>query len=228
MLTNLILDGDDTLWENNSLFERAIEQFIDYLAHPTLSREQVREQLDAIERVNVRKYGYGVDGFELSLIECLEALCHSGPPTAEDRAAVKAACEPIRSHDIELLDGVPETLGELSGRNRLFLLTKGDFTEQTAKVDASGLAKYFEDVSVVDEKDPQAYRAFVERRSLTPDNTWMIGNSPRSDIRPALTAGLGAVLVPHPMTWSLELEQVTYEHPRFHRVTPFAALRGTF
>jgi putative hydrolase of the HAD superfamily len=36
----------------------------------------------------------------------------------------------------------------------------------------------------------------------------MIGNSPRSDINPALAAGLNAVFVPHPQTWELELEDV--------------------
>lgn len=228
MPTNLIFDGDDTLWENNVLFERAIEEFIDHLAHPTMSRDQVRERLDAIERVTVKEHGYGVEGFELSLVECLESLRGDRAPTDEDREAIRTACAPIRSHDIELLDGVVDTLCELSGRHRLFLLTKGDFAEQTAKVEASGLAEHFADIGIVREKDPAAYQSFVRARSLTPEDTWMIGNSPRSDIHPALAAGLGAVLVPHPMTWSLEIDQTPDGHGRFREVAPFAALTKHF
>jgi putative hydrolase of the HAD superfamily len=36
----------------------------------------------------------------------------------------------------------------------------------------------------------------------------MIGNSPRSDINPAIRAGLRAVLIRHPQTWELEDEDL--------------------
>lgn len=49
---NLIFDADDTLWECNVLFEQAIEEFIDYVAHPELSRARIRAELTEIERAN--------------------------------------------------------------------------------------------------------------------------------------------------------------------------------
>ena len=52
------------------------------------------------------------------------------------------------------------------------------------------------------------YRELAERHDCDPANTWMIGNSPRSDINPALAAGLGAVFIPHDFTWVLEHEVV--------------------
>ena len=36
----------------------------------------------------------------------------------------------------------------------------------------------------------------------------MVGNSPRSDINPALDVSLGAVYIPHENTWTLEHEDV--------------------
>ena len=226
MRRNLIFDGDDTLWENNVLFERAVEQFIDHLAHPTLSREQVRAALDEIETVNVVEHGYGVNVFERSLGECLTRL--RGEPTEHDRLVLRTACAPIREQRVEIIDGVRETLTALSQRHRLFLLTKGDMTEQTGKIEASGLAGFFADIAVVREKATPVYREFVTDRGLAAEQTWMIGNSPKSDIWPALEAGLGAVLVPHPMTWSLETRELPDGHDNFHTVSPFAGLREHF
>lgn len=33
----LIFDADDTLWENNIYFERAFDEFVDFLDHSTLT-----------------------------------------------------------------------------------------------------------------------------------------------------------------------------------------------
>ncbi|MHA6800586.1 HAD family hydrolase [Bounagaea algeriensis] len=225
MQQNLLFDADDTLWENNLLFERAIDLILDHVAGPDLPRTQVRAQLDEIEAVNSRRHGYGVDVFERSLGECLAVFRE---PDSADRQLVTTACAPIRQRRVELLDGVRETLHELHQRHRLFLITKGDRIEQSGKVDVSGLAGYFSEVVIVPEKDTAVYADFVEERGLDAERTWMIGNSPRSDVWPALKAGLGAVLVPHPMTWSLEAEEIPEEHAKFRSVEAFALLREHF
>lgn len=224
---NLIFDADDTLWENNVLFERAIDAFIAHVDHPTLPPEEVRAVLNDIERANSAVYGYGAAVFERSLTDCLAKL-HGTPLDDADRSAVHVLSTPVREHAIELIGGVAETLAALAPRHRLFLLTKGPRAAQQAKVDASGLAGMFHDVEIVPEKDASVYRAFAAERALDPARTWMIGNSPRSDVLPALEAGLGAVFVPHPMTWSLEHADVPDAHDRFHEVAAISALVGLF
>lgn len=228
MRQNLIFDADDTLWENNVLFERAQEAFVEHLAHPRLTPDEVRAHLEEVERVNTKVHGYGVDGFERSLLECLTRLRDGHGPSEADRVAVRRMCAPIREHDIELIDGVGETLRELAQRHALYLLTKGDHAEQTAKIEASGLAGWFSGVRVVAEKETPVYSAFATEHALDPETTWMIGNSPRSDVWPALGAGLGAVHVPHPLTWSLEARELPAEHDRFLTVSPIAGLREHF
>lgn len=225
---NLIFDADDTLWENNVLFERAIEIFIDHVDHPELSHVQVRERLDEIEKINTHRHGYGVDSFQRSLAECLDALRPEAPVSSRDQALLETICAPIRAQAVELIDGVRETLNLLFGRHRLFLLTKGNIAEQSRKIIESGLAEVFHDAAIVPEKDPGTYKIFAEQRNLNPDETWMIGNSPRSDIWPALEAGWNAVHVPHPMTWSLEVRELPEEHDRLRTVTPFSALKHHF
>ena len=105
---------------------------------------------------------------------------------------------------------------------------KGDPHEQQLKIDRSGLASHFVHAAIVKEKNQAAYRELSRERGLAPQRTWMIGNSPKSDINPALAAGLNAVYIPHPHTWSLEKEDVPALHPRLLRVESIAQLAGHF
>ena len=200
---NLIFDGDDTLWENNVYFERAIDDFVAYLDHSTLSPGEVRAALDEIERANVQVHGYGAAMFGRSLRECYERL-HQRHLDETELAAVMGFAERILSQPMELIAGVEETLTALATRHDLTLLTKGRAEEQRLKIERSGLTGLFAHAIVVPEKDAAVYRTVVADLGARPETTWMIGNSPRSDINPALVAGLNAVFIPHDQTWRLE------------------------
>ena len=203
----LLIDADDTLWENNIYFERAIAAFISYLDHRVHSREEVREHLNSCERATIAEHGYGLQSFRRSLIDCFEQLSVE-PITAEKHERIVSFTNAIASHEIELLAGVEKTLAELVAHHRLILVTKGNPEEQHGKVDRSGLRDLFAAVEVPHEKTASMYQEVVRRHDCDPENTWMIGNSPRSDINPALAAGLGAVFIPHDFTWVLEHEVV--------------------
>jgi putative hydrolase of the HAD superfamily len=203
----LLIDADDTLWENNIYFERAITSFISYLDHRVHTSEEVREHLNICERATIAKYGYGLQSFRRSLVDCFEQLS-DGPITPEKHARIVSFTEAIADHQIELLADVEETLRELGRHHRLILVTKGNQEEQNGKVERSGLRELFTAVEVPHEKTAMMYRELAARHDCDVTNTWMIGNSPRSDINPALAAGLGAVFIPHDFTWVLEHEVV--------------------
>ena len=223
----LLIDGDDTLWENNVYFEQAIEAFIDFLAHSSMSRDQVRAALDEVERMNVRVHGYGSASFTKNLRETYERLTERdlGP---QDIEHVMQLGERIASQPVTLLPEVAETVNYLAGRHELMLLTKGHPEEQRLKIERSGLEALFTATAVVHEKDEDTYRAIVRERHLDPVRTWMIGNSPRSDINPALAAGLNAVFVPHQHTWRLEKEEVVPADGRLLNLENFGELRLHF
>lgn len=61
---------------------------------------------------------------------------------------------------------------------------------------------------IVQEKNAATYRALAAEFALVPSATWMVGNSPRSDINPARAAGWRAVFIPNPHTWALEHDHV--------------------
>jgi len=203
----LLIDADDTLWENNIYFERAIAEFISFLNHHEFTPEQVREVLNDVERDCIITHGYGLHSFAHALVQTFERLSVE-PLTPALHETIHGFAHVIAEHPVEVLPGVPETLAYLAGRHHLILMTKGNFTEQTGKVERSGLKHYFAAVEVVPEKDPPVYRATAEKYGLASELTWMVGNSPKSDVNPALAAGLNAVFVPHGFTWILEHEEV--------------------
>lgn len=210
--TTLLFDADDTLWENNIYFEQAIAAFVSYLDHRIHTRQEVREHLNHCERATIAKFGYGLTSFRRSLVSCFELLTDT-PVTPERHARIVSFTESIASQEIELLPAVEPTLHELAGRYRLLLVTKGDREEQTDKLERSGLRSLFAAVEVPAEKDESMYRELLARHSLQPTETWMIGNSPRSDVNPALAAGLNAVFIPHDFTWVLEHETLNPPSP---------------
>jgi putative hydrolase of the HAD superfamily len=203
----LLIDADDTLWENNIYFERAIGRFISFLNHREYTPEQVREVLNDVERDSIVKHGYGLRSFALSLFETFEKLSLE-PITAELHQRIHRFAHEIASHPVEILAGVPETLAYLADRHHVILMTKGNEVEQAGKVERSGLKEYFAAVEIVPEKEEKTYRSAIEKYGLESDRTWMIGNSPKSDINPALAAGLHAVFVPHGNTWILEHDEL--------------------
>jgi len=221
---HLLIDADDTLWENNIYFEQAIHAFIEFLNHSSLSSAEVRVVLDEIERF----MGYGSANFTNSLVETYRRLTEKDIRD-EDVRHVRQLGEQLRSRPLQLLDGVKETLDYLYTRHDLVMLTKGDREEQELKVERSGIKHFFKRVVVVHEKDASIYRQVLNQLQFDPKDTWMIGNSPRSDINPALAVGLNAVYIPHPHTWHLEHEEVSAPgEGQFLTLSRFADLRTYF
>jgi putative hydrolase of the HAD superfamily len=225
----LLIDADDTLWENNIYFERAIAAFISFLDHKEHSAAEVRQALNACERTTILAHGYGLSSFTRSLVDCFERLSPEAV-TEEKRERVRGFARTIAEQEIELLPGVDETLAELAGRHRLILMTKGNRAEQADKLARSGLAHHFAAVEIVAEKDPTAYSQVIARHELKPHTSWMIGNSPKSDINPALAAGLHAVFLFHKDTWVLEHASLDAAPEGQHLIEldGFAKLRDIF
>jgi putative hydrolase of the HAD superfamily len=225
----LLIDADDTLWENNVYFERAIAAFIGYLNHDTCTPEEVRQTLNGVERETILAHGYGLTSFSRSLVSCYERLSPD-QVTEENRERIRGFARTISDQEIELLPNVSETLADLATRHHLILMTKGNRAEQADKLGRSGLAPFFSGVEIVAEKDPATYAQVIARHELTPHTSWMIGNSPKSDINPALAAGLHAVHLFHKDTWVLEHAELAAPGPgqRLLELESFAKLADFF
>jgi putative hydrolase of the HAD superfamily len=207
-------DADDTLWHNETIFERVHERYRALLAryHDAAT---VDRTLLATEKRNLDLYGYGVKGFTLSAIETAIELT-AGRISAEEIRLLIANGQEMLAHPVELLDGVPATLAELAGDYRLLLITKGDLRDQQRKLAKSGLAAHFHHVEIVSEKDPATYAQILRRHAVAPEHFLMVGNSLKSDILPVLELGGAGAHVPYHLTWALEhSEAPPSTHGRF-------------
>lgn len=224
---HLLIDADDTLWENNIYFEAAFDEFVRFLDHSSLDPVQIRAVLDAIESANIKTHGYGAANFARNLVQCYQRLAER-EIRPRDLETVMSFAARILERPVELIEGVAGTLEYLAGRHELTLFTKGHPEEQKLKIDRSGLGVYFSHTAIVKEKDAEAYADLARARALDPGSTWMVGNSPKSDINPALAAGLNAVYIPHPRTWGLEKEQIQPVNGRLLILKNFSGLRQHF
>ncbi|MBN1815089.1 MAG: HAD hydrolase-like protein [Anaerolineae bacterium] len=210
MKPTLIIDADDTLWETEIYYEQCIADFGELMSGMGFDREEAERTVDEVERERVPLVGYGPHEFSRNLGLAYERLCQRyGRSVREDvSSAVWEMGQVVLAPPTVLLRGVAEALPWLSQRFRLILLTKGDQEVQEGKLERSGLDHHFAGVHVVQEKDVEVLRGLMADYGLQPEMTWMVGNSPRSDINPALEVGIGAIHIPHSNTWSFEQQEI--------------------
>jgi putative hydrolase of the HAD superfamily len=212
-------DGDDTLWESESVFAITHDRFRALLADHAEQAEHDRRLLD-VERANLELYGYGVKAFTLSMVETAIEVTGGTIEVADIKAILDAGKE-LLAHPVQLLPGAAEAVAAAAERHRVVLVTKGDLFHQESKVARSGLGELFSGVEVVAEKDAGTYTRILRRFGVDPAHFLMIGNAPASDIEPVLGLGGWAVHVPHELTWALERhddEEELARHPRYRRV----------
>jgi putative hydrolase of the HAD superfamily len=196
------LDGDDTLWHNESRFNVTQGEFRELL-HRHVPDADVDRRLFEVEMKNLAVYGYGVKSFTLSMIETAIQLTEGRIP-ASDLEVILGWGKRMLMQPTELLDGVEPALQELSRHYDLVLITKGDLFDQESKLARSGVADLFLGVEIVSEKNVSSYRGILKRRGLKVDEFVMVGNSLRSDIVPVLELGARAVHIPYHVTWHHE------------------------
>ena len=199
----IAFDADDTLWHNENIYRDTQSRVIEILAQYH-DAEWIERRMYETEVKNLEHYGYGFKGFTLSMIETAIELTEGRISGTEIGQMIEITREMVRAPVI-LLDGVEETITELSTKHDLMLITKGELFEQEAKIIRSGLAERFSKIEIVRTKTPEIYRGLIGKHKLDPQGFLMVGNSMRSDILPVLEVGGRAVHIPYETTWEHEL-----------------------
>jgi len=225
---NLVFDADDTLWDSNIHFLEAFDLFAAAVGDAVLgiSRVEIQAAVRRAEFRLIKTHGYGRGPYVMALHQAAAELAPAGHDRLRDE--IERIGAHLLERDCALLPDVEPTLGELSQRHRLLMFTKGQRDEQLHKLARSGLGSLFDRVETPREKDVEAYRRLVRDADLDPSLTFMIGNSPRSDINPAVAAGLRAVFIPHPHTWDMEHEEINDAGDRIIELTSFRHLVEVF
>lgn len=219
----IAFDADDTLWQNESLYVAAQTGFQKLLSQYH-SREWIESRLYQTEMRNLEHFGYGIKAFALSMIETAVELTE-GRIIGSDVQKIIDLARVMLTADVDLLDGVADTLRVLSEHYPLMVITKGDLRDQESKVIRSGLAERFSAVEIVSDKTVAGYAAVLRRHRVEPARFVMVGNSLRSDILPVLQLGGLAVHIPHTLTWAHEAaEPPEAGRAGFHALTSIAEL----
>ena len=222
MLTTICFDADDTLWHNERFFRDAQARFFELLSD-FIDAEDLNQRLLRVERANVARYGFGIKGFMLSMVEtALEVSDRK--VTGDVLAEIIEMGQEMLAHPIELLPGAEEAVHRLGADFHLLVITKGDLLHQEQKLAQSGLRDLFDGVEIVSDKSSQTYGRIFSERDVAADRAMMIGNSLKSDVNPVLDVGGWGIFVPHGLDWELERDEPRHGHQRYFEIASLEEL----
>jgi len=221
-LTTIGFDADDTLWQNEEFYRITEERFITLLAD-FVDEHDLSDRLLQAERRNLGRYGFGIKGFMLSMIETAIEVTEQRVH-ASVIAEIIAAGQEMLCHPINLLPNAKEAIAALAPTFKLVLITKGDLLDQERKLAHSGLGDMFDAVEIVSDKTPAIYTRVFMRHGDGPERAMMVGNSMKSDVVPAIDAGGWGVHVPSKYEWAIEKAPAPADHPRFRAVSDLGAV----
>ena len=227
-LTTIGFDADDTLWHNERFFRITQQRFAELLADHTpvdLDPERLNDRLLAAEKRNLGRYGYGVKGFTLSMIETAIEVTDARVPATVIHELIEAG-QMMLAFPIELLPHAREAVTALADDYLVVLVTKGDLLDQERKLAQSGLGDLFDAVEIVSEKTPAIYQEIFANHPGGVAHTMMVGNSVRSDVSPMIEAGGWGTYVPHNLTWKYEHETPPKDEPHFNQIQDLSELAG--
>ncbi len=220
----IAFDADDTLWVNEPLFRNAEEELCDLL-ETYMPKKEASQLLFDMEMQNLPLYGYGIKPFTLSLIEAAIKISKGDLKIELVQKLIEKGKQMLQE-PIELIDGIDETLRELSEKYRLVVATKGDLLDQERKLVKSGLEKYFHHIEIVSDKTEKEYGKLISHLDIKVEEFLMVGNSLKSDILPVLNIGAHAFHIPFHTTWEHEMVYEEINHPNFRSFIKSSELLG--
>jgi putative hydrolase of the HAD superfamily len=223
-IKKLIFDADDTLWENNKFFLDTSDSFFDLCVDAGYERNLVVKAFNDFELKVVNERGYGSANF----IYILDHLfSHFNKSKKLNSSKYNKLLNKFKSHTINdppVFSNVPEVLNQLKKNYDLYVLTKGNIKEQKQKIERSGLKHFFNKEFVVPEKNDNTYLTILNEYNWRASECCMIGNSPKSDINPALRCGMYTIFIPYPYTWILDNEDLIENHSKFYEAKDFSEI----
>ncbi|MCZ4353428.1 HAD family hydrolase [Roseovarius aestuarii] len=223
-LSIIAFDADDTLWQNEQFYRLTHDRFAELMADHAPAEGLTQRLLDAEVR-NLGRYGFGIKGFTLSMIETAIEVTEGRVPASVISGLI-AAGQDMLAHPIHLLPYAGEILEQVARDYTVLLITKGDLLDQERKLAQSGLGYHFDGIEIVSDKTEAVYREIFARRRIPPERVMMVGNSLRSDVLPVLDAGGWGVHVPHALTWTYEAADPPVDAARFRELPDLGALPG--
>jgi len=217
----IIFDADDTLWKNQEIFNEFEKHWEKLIKNTDADYESARNRLLEHDKKCYRENKFGNIYYLSSMQKTFEEFC---PDSAKELSKeIKEIHDRLFLKKPELFDDVENTLKILSKDFNMYILTKGHYETQKRKIEQSGIEKYFNGFIIVSSKSIYTYKKLMNQYGLEPNTTIMVGNSPKSDINPAIALGWYAIYFMRPQIWILEKEDLVksdrlFEVKRFSEI----------
>ncbi|UNK20875.1 HAD family hydrolase [Paenibacillus sp. N3/727] len=216
---HIIFDMDDTLIHCNKYFDLILGEFFELMTtwfqEYDVTTEQIRTKQMEIDVAGVDKLGFASANFPQSLIDTYQFFCklhHKTPVLREEEELFKLGLS-VYDQEVEAYPGMVETLDSLQNEgHRLYLYTGGETRIQKRKIEQMKLADFFEDrIYIRQHKNVKALEEILSTGQFNRSLTWMIGNSLRTDVVPALTAGINSIYIKQQREWHYNLVELKHE-----------------
>jgi putative hydrolase of the HAD superfamily len=207
----VIFDADNTLWDVETLYDRARDEFCRYVLARLEESEGNRKKYVSLSSIeNAQRHrdlhlhaslGYSSGRFARSFEDTLIFFMPTAKPEVTEKVVQIAMnvfdSTPAISEDLE------SVLTHLGQNFKLAILTAGDESVQERRLADFRLKDRFHAVEIVPKKTQEAFENFCQTHNVDRTNSWVVGDSVRSDILPAREIGLRAIHLKAP-NWAAE------------------------
>ncbi|WP_025692488.1 HAD family hydrolase [Paenibacillus zanthoxyli] len=215
----VIFDLDDTLVHCNKYFDLILGQYfemmINWFGDEGVTTEELRRKQVEIDVETVNMKGLASDNFPKSLIATYRYFCtkYNRPADPFQEGQLMKLGLSVYDQEIEAYPGMVETLDNLKhDGHQLHLYTGGDHSVQRRKIEQMKLDLYFEDrIYIRQHKNVESLEKILSSRPFNRKRTWMIGNSLRTDVLPAITAGVKSVYLKQQNEWLYNMIELQHE-----------------
>jgi putative hydrolase of the HAD superfamily len=216
----ILFDLDDTLIQCNKYFMIVIEQFAEQMLQwfPSVNKEAIMQKQLEIDILAIEEHGLSSERFPESFVRTYEHFSQevSRPVDPDEVEQLRNLGLRVFEMEVEALPNMFETLELLKQEGHdLYLYTGGDEENQRRKITQLELATFFEHrIFISEHKDTSTLSNILKTIKADPQITWMIGNSLRTDIMPALELGINTVYIPAENEWGYNIVEVDMEPKR--------------
>jgi putative hydrolase of the HAD superfamily len=212
-IKTIIFDLDDTLIKTSKLYNHAREEFSQLMENSGFKKEEALIKLDEIDIKSIQQHGFTKERYPFSLGKTYEYFSQENGKKVnpELKKRIEEIGWQVFRQIPELVDGVYRVLDTLSKKYFLILATLGDPQVQKKKLQLTNLKKYFSEIYVLRYKSVEEYQNILREHNLNKKDTWIVGNSVRSDLNPGLKLGINCILIPY-LSWKFEEEEPLSEN----------------
>lgn len=213
---HILFDLDDTLVYCNKYFNLVLGEFFENMmqwfdGHP-LTTQQIREKQLEIDVTGVNKVGFASHHFPQSLIDTYRYFSqrYARSTSTKEETYLSKLGMSVYTQEVEPYPHMVETLEDLkSAGHSLYLYTGGETVIQQRKIDQMKLSIYFDDrIYIRQHKNIEALEGILASGTFDRRATWMIGNSLRTDIMPAVNAGIHSIYIKQPNEWQYNIVEL--------------------